>query len=51
MAKIKSLFKKLLTFDGVIKLMVVLFLLNITHFGRQLMAKINHLFTTGMKGF
>ena len=50
MVTIKGIAKKLLTLDGVIKIIIVLFVMNLTHFGREIKAKIMTAFRLGMSG-
>ena len=49
--KLKTLAKKLFTLEGVLKIFVVLFLLNITRYGRLIRDKLNQMIGHGMRGF
>ena len=50
MTTVKRILKKLMTLDGVVKVLIVLFMMNLTHFGREIRSKIESMFKKGMGG-
>ena len=50
MVTVKKIVKKLFTLDGMLKIVISMFLLNMTVFGRTILAKIKTFFARGMGG-
>ena len=50
MTTLKGLFKKLFTLNGLLKVMLAVFVLNMTNIGRSLLSNLMDYFNRGIKG-